>query len=1104
MAFGSPQFLYSSGDASIYPPDAVSGKSLAFDSYAFDSPTNTTGPTNSYGSVNHSTFLSQAFSGTDTTSKSNDQATYSFWIKKNQDTFAVTGKNRNQVIVTAVANYSFSPTTATLGVYTGSGGTGNHFNLLFDDKQRLEVLQVTTSGTTTTVNSYTSEMVFRDYSAWYHIVVSVDLNATLHANRLKVYVNGYQINMESAPASSVSTSGGTLVYEEFNNTQRLQRKTYAENSSFNNSFREMIGRNALPAVIETTPTAQDTTNVAFLMANLAEFHCIDGQALDASDFGKFVRNVWVPIKYTGTYGNTGYKLEFDDNFSDSGNNTNVRQLNSILDSSGNGYHFDSYHVYAKLYSPSNPTNTFCTLNTNGVRPNGGSRFLRHDNTYLRSKTTRVSTVSGFGAQGTMGASSGKWYWEISSDYSIADGRGASYGIAASGQTLFARTYANATSNGGGLIPGREQKYIASDGTGTLFYPNGNDNHRYRDRVLPYNSNGVGTSGTIFMIALDLDNGLISFGKNGMWYMPAKIDTDPTFGNSRTDAVYNTTHNYAIVPSRLANPAYASVILPDGYEKVLWLPFVSQYSAYSTYVQSNINFGQNPTFGGNKTPSTIYTDDNDFGEFYYRCPVGYKAWCTQNLPVGEGVDLAGYNSPTDYFDAKLYDTGNGTSIPASGMVGSYIPLGIKTGGSPYFLSKGLENSLTSIQNGWTGFGSGIGTQAIDSNGDIPFNSYYYPNRRDNETPDGENITLSSGRFARLDVSENVLQISNKNVGLGSDNQTRVLYQWNLSATSSPKVPQKALNYTGNGSSTQLITHGLGVEPDFMIFHNKDHGAASIIYNRFNGWGLWNTRPVDITPNMHDNLTTALDSSVNYLTSLRGFRTETGQDNGSWADYYNTDFLSTITENRFTVGHGATTAGSFNGSIRGFNGGTNRIGSGALESLNVNGNSYFVQLFANHEGYFTTGVYDSNSLDDGVFVYTGFRPAWILIKSVDNRAGLSLAPRNATDDVKEWHVYDQKIEDSPDHSFNHYASTSTGWTNSLTGRPSVGNPSSAFNEHSDLIFKEDDSVAGRQILIMSNGFMVMNKHAGVNGETDHYSHPYTYAAFADQPYKYANAF
>ena len=1061
MAFGSPQFLYSSGDANIYPSNAVSGQSLEFNSYAFDSPTSRTGATNSYGSVNYSSFLSKQFTVT-TSSNSNDACTYSFWIKKNQDTFNKTETNLHQCVVTSARETSWDTTT-------NFDVTDNYLTILFDDKQRLVVRQSKINGAKTTISKYASEMVFRDYSAWYHIVVSIDCDASSSSDRLKVYVNGYQISMELAPSSSSST----LVFEGFgesSDSSELQRKVFSTSSSSLRKFQELIGLNPFTSTVENSSGSKgshDPQNAAFLMANLAEFHCIDGQALDASDFGKFVRNVWVPIEYTGSYGNTGYQFKFDDNSNDT---------------SGNSNHFTSYNVYARDYSPSNPTNTFCTINTNDVRHTGGSRFLRNDNTYLRTKIGRSSNIAGFGAFGTMGASSGKWYWEISSDYSIADGRSASYGISASGQVNFIRPWQSGVTFA--QVPAEQQKYLMADGWGYMTYPRGDDNGRYRDRALPYAEGNASVEGTIFMIALDLDEGLIHFGKNGAWYTPAKIDTDPTFNSSATQAVI---HSYSASTPTL-NSSTASFILPEGYEKILWQPYVNHYSAYSVYVETNLNFGQNPTFGGNQSPGTTYADDNGYGEFYYKVPEGFKAWCTQNLPVGEGVDIAKNNSPIDYFDAKIYNDSN--EYVNGNFNEISVPIGVKigTGTSPYFLTKSLTLSIP-----WVGFGDAIGKSAVSSE-DSFYDEYYHPNRRDNETPDGENRDFSVSsiqtHFATLDLSQNAVELRDiigSPVYPQSSLDNHVMYQWSLSPTGSPVVPQRALTYTGNGSATRLLTHGLGVEPDFILFHNKDHGAASITYNRYTGFAVWYNN--SFPPTTSDDLIDALNVSEEYLVSLRGFRTESGYDNGGVLDYQNTDFLSGITENRFTLSHGATTGG-----VNGFNGTGGRIGSGALESFNVNGHEYFVQLFANYDGYFRAGYYESNGSEYGVFVYTGFRPAWILIK----------APHTSYNSF--FHIVDQKIADSPDHNFNHYATASFGWTNSLTGRPSVGNPTSTFGEHDDLIFKDSSEVLGAQVLIMSNGFMVMNKRNSMNETTqlNNYSYVHTYAAFADQPYKYANAF
>ena len=44
----------------------------------------------------------------------------------------------------------------------------------------------------------TSSQVFRDYSAWYHIVVAIDTTQATASNRVKMYVNGSQITAFSS------------------------------------------------------------------------------------------------------------------------------------------------------------------------------------------------------------------------------------------------------------------------------------------------------------------------------------------------------------------------------------------------------------------------------------------------------------------------------------------------------------------------------------------------------------------------------------------------------------------------------------------------------------------------------------------------------------------------------------------------------------------------------------------------------------------------------------------------------------------------------------------------------------------------------------------
>ena len=146
--------------------------------------------------------------------------------------------------------------------YESGGQNALYFE--FTNENKIRVGEYTTSW----VWQLDSTAVFRDLSAWYHLVLVVDTTQSTAANRVKVYVNGEQL-----------TSFSPSVYPTQN------RDTY-----INQNIQHTIGR---------------------LQNNYADFyladvHFIDGQALAPTDFGKFDdNNVWQPKEYTGGYAVTG-------------------------------------------------------------------------------------------------------------------------------------------------------------------------------------------------------------------------------------------------------------------------------------------------------------------------------------------------------------------------------------------------------------------------------------------------------------------------------------------------------------------------------------------------------------------------------------------------------------------------------------------------------------------------------------------------------------------------------------------------------------------------------------------------------------------------------
>jgi hypothetical protein len=131
--------------------------------------------------------------------------------------------------------------------------------------------------------------VFRDPSAWYHFVISVDTTQATASDRLKFYVNGVQ-------QSLTATSGAGYVSQ---NTD----------TQWNNTGTHYIGK-------------KDTTGV-YYDGYYAEVHFTDGTAYDADAFGELKNGVWVAKEVDVTYGTNGFYLNFQDD-------TEVEAFNTVL------------------------------------------------------------------------------------------------------------------------------------------------------------------------------------------------------------------------------------------------------------------------------------------------------------------------------------------------------------------------------------------------------------------------------------------------------------------------------------------------------------------------------------------------------------------------------------------------------------------------------------------------------------------------------------------------------------------------------------------------------------------------------------------------------
>jgi hypothetical protein len=235
-------------------------------------------------------------------------------------------------------------------------GSGERSQILFRNDDTLQIELEAAN-----LNKLITTRLFRDVSAWYHIVVVYDSDNGTAGNRVILYVNGVR-----------ETSFSTETYPSLASTSGINTTTQHEISSYDASGYYFDGY-------------------------LSEFNFIDGQALAPSDFGEFDEDsgIWKPIAYTGTYGTNGFFLEFLDSSAlgdDTSGNTNDWTVNNLTS-------IDQ--------TTDTPTNNFATLNPNMAYPSTNITISDGNLDVIRTAGTSWQNILS-----TFAPSSGKWYAEL--------------------------------------------------------------------------------------------------------------------------------------------------------------------------------------------------------------------------------------------------------------------------------------------------------------------------------------------------------------------------------------------------------------------------------------------------------------------------------------------------------------------------------------------------------------------------------------------------------------------------------------------------------------------------------------------------------------------
>ena len=294
----------------------------------------------------------------------------------------------------------------------------------------------------------------------------------------------------------------------------------------------------------------------------SHIHFTDGTAYDATAFGQYDANgVWtIKTSPSVTYGNNGFFI--------------LKDGNSVTDQSGNS---NNWTVGAGTLTNTEdcPSNVFATMNP--LNHYTGQTF--------EAGNTAVKTISGNSVHqqfvSTLGISSGKFYWELKNHLATTS----SSRIGISSENVISNP-ANLTGSGGHVGDDPESyAYVASSG-----------NKETNDSSSSYGNSF--TNGDILMVALDMDNNKLYFGKNGTW----QNSGDPTSGSTGTGSAFTVTSGLTYFP--------ACSILGGGGE------------AYQ------FNFGNG--YFNTTAVSSAGTNASGNGIFEYDVPTGYTALSTKGL------------------------------------------------------------------------------------------------------------------------------------------------------------------------------------------------------------------------------------------------------------------------------------------------------------------------------------------------------------------------------------------------------------------------------------------------------------------------------------------
>ena len=948
----------------------------------------------------------------------------------------------------------------TCGSYSGGITT-----VYFTSSGRLAIADYSSGAYNVKINS---EALYRDPSAWSHYMVVWDTSNAASTDRVRIFKDGSRV-------TDINSGGNTFPSLNFD-------------GEINSAALHMIGRDG-------------SASSDYGRGYIAEVHFLDGTSLtDASSFGETdaATNQWKPTEVTGlTYGTNGFyqkysATELANSFTDSrstgtphtltavGNVTNTRAQSKFSSSSVYSYDWsDNINCSPHVLLPTEFTWEGWVRFENATPGEtaffnlwDGSVIGGHDNRSYRiwyQTNTLGVAVSSDGDNPNSNERFFSWTPSQNTWYYISVGRDSSYDC---------RAFVDGTQVGVTQSLSRDaftpetsatEQYLA--GQNGVWYQDVqfSTTNRYTTTYSIPTASVIPDSDTVFLVNSDFDGGLGAdssgnkndFAATNLVATDQMIDTPTlnycTMNPLDAKGTVSASEGNLKVTTTSGNPEMRGTIAIPSTGKWYW-EFLNQTSVsmmigvadqrtsgsaygsseavlYSSGLGTKYNFSSVASYGSTWTTSDLMgiafnRDDNEIT--FYKNNVAQPT-----LTIGGTADQRSELIPV--INTGTGGTGGGTfnfgqdssfagSVTAQGNGGDgedfyytppsgYIALNTDNLSDPAIaLPTDHFNTKLYVGNGSTQSITGVGFQPDftwlkERNNGTNYSHQLYDvvrgatNYLTSNTTAAENDGGASCSTCLTSFDSDGFSLGS-NAGINANTINHVAWNWKAGGTavsntdgtitSSVSANTTAgfsvVSYTGSGA-TATVGHGLSVAPDLIIIKNRDTVVGWPVYAE----PLGNAKRLELDDPYQEQATSLWNST-------------------------------SPTASVFTI-----------------------INDDKAGTLN---DKYIAYAFHSVEGYSKVGTYEGNNNSDGTFIYTGFKPAFLIYKSMDT--------------AYDWGMVDNKR--SPNNVLTKY----------LAANESAAEITNSFGDFT------------------SNGIKMRNTYGGANA-----ANTYMYIAFAESPFKTSNA-